>query len=377
MSRKDKTGTDQAAPPPHGTTRPDVDQVRPVRSPQAARWTLLVLTIIAITLLTLIVKPFAAALFVAAVLAGAISPWYERIAARMRGRRQLAAGLTTAGMLLVVVLPLASISVMLASEITNGAAYVRNTLRSEGVQGIVNDLPAPLRSLAQKALSQLPQDAESLQQMTQNQGGRAAAAVGGVLTATWSAIIQMVMMLIAFFFFLVDGPKLVDWLEDVMPLGRGQTRRLLGDFRRVSVAVIVSSVATAAIQAVVALVGYLIARVPNPLFFGIVTMIVALVPAVGAGAVVLAAAAIMYLGGHPYSALFLVAWGILAVGLIDNVVKPYLIRGGLHLHGAVIFFALLGGLAYFGPVGLIAGPLVVSFFLAVLHMWDRDQADPA
>jgi predicted PurR-regulated permease PerM len=85
----------------------------------------------------------------------------------------------------------------------------------------------------------------------------------------------------------------------------------------------------------------------------------------------------MYLGGHPVSALFLVLWGILAVGLIDNIVKPYLIRGGIELHGAVVFFALLGGLAYFGPVGLIAGPLVVSFFLAVVRMWDRDDAEPA
>lgn len=377
MSRKDKTGSPKdTTPAPHVAVRAEDEQVRPVRTPQAARWTLLVLTVIAVALLTLIIKPFAAALFVAAVFAGAISPWYERLAARMRGRRQLAAGLTTVAMLLVVVIPLASISVVLAKEVTDGAAYVRNTLRSEGVQGIVNDLPRPLRSLAQKALSQLP-DQESLQQMTGQQGGRAAAAVGGFLTATWSIVIQMVMMLIAFFFFLVDGPQLVDWLEDVMPLGRGQTRRLLEDFRRVSVAVIVSSVATAAIQAVIALVGYLIARVPNPVFFAIVTMIVALVPAVGAGAVVLAAAAIMYLGGHPYSALFLVVWGILAVGLIDNVVKPFLIRGGLQLHGAVIFFALLGGLSYFGPVGLIAGPLVVSFFLAVLHMWNRDQADSA
>jgi predicted PurR-regulated permease PerM len=141
--------------------------------------------------------------------------------------------------------------------------------------------------------------------------------------------------------------------------------------------VIVSSVATAAIQAAVALVGYLIARVPNPFFFAIVTLIVALVPAVGAGSVVLASAAIMYLGGHPYSALFLVLWGILAVGLIDNIVKPFLIRGGIELHGAVVFFALLGGLAYFGPVGLIAGPLVVSFFLAVIRMWDRDDTDAA
>jgi predicted PurR-regulated permease PerM len=85
----------------------------------------------------------------------------------------------------------------------------------------------------------------------------------------------------------------------------------------------------------------------------------------------------MYLGGHSYSAIFLAAWGILAVGLIDNVVKPYLIRGGIELHGAVVFFALLGGLAYFGPVGLIAGPLVVSFFLAVIRMWDRDDAEAA
>jgi predicted PurR-regulated permease PerM len=360
-----------------GTAATEDDQIRPVRSPQAARWTLLVLSVIALALLALIVKPFAGALFVAAVMAGALSPWYEKLAARLRGRRQISAGITTAAVLLVVVLPLASISVTLAKEVADGAAYVRRTLRSEGVQGLINDLPRPLRALGERVLAQLPRDQEDLQQLTGQQGGRAAAAVRGMVTATWSAVVQMVMMLIAFFFFLVDGPKLVDWFEDVLPLGRGQTRRLLLDFRRVSVAVIVSSAATAAIQAVVALVGYLIARVPNPIFFAIVTLFVALVPAVGAGAVVLAAAAIMYLGGHPYSALFLVLWGILAVGLIDNVVKPYLIRGGLALHGAVVFFALLGGLAYFGPVGLLAGPLIISFFLAVIRMWDRDEAAPA
>jgi predicted PurR-regulated permease PerM len=366
-TRKDKTPAESE----------DQDQIRPVRSMQAARWTLLVLTVISLALLAFIVEPFAAALFIAAVMAGALSPWYERLAARLRGRRQIAAGLTTTAILLVVVLPLASISVVLAKEVSDGATYVRNTLRSEGVQGLINDLPHPLRALAEKVVSQLPQGQGDLQDVAQQQGGRAAAAVGGVLRTTWGVVIQLVMMLIAFFFFLVDGPQLVDWFEDVMPLGHGQTRRLLGEFRRVSVAVIVSTVATAAIQAAVALVGYLIARVPNPFFFAIVTLIVALVPAVGAGSVVLASAAIMYLGGHTYAAVFLVLWGVLAVGLIDNVVKPYLIRGGIELHGAVIFFALLGGLAYFGPVGLIAGPLVVSFFLAVIRMWDPDDAEPA
>jgi predicted PurR-regulated permease PerM len=93
-----------------------------------------------------------------------------------------------------------------------------------------------LRALAEKVVTQLPQGQGDLQDVAQQQGGRAAAAVGGVLRTTWGVVIQLVMMLIAFFFFLVDGPQLVDWFEDVMPLGRGQTRRLLGEFRRVSVA---------------------------------------------------------------------------------------------------------------------------------------------
>src|SRR5258706_331857 len=122
----------------------------------------------------------AAALFIAAVIAGAISPWYERLAARLKGRRQFAAGLTTAGILLIVVLPLASISVVLANEVAAGANYVRTTLRSEGVQGLVNDLPRPLRALAQKVMARLPQDQGDLQDLTQKQSGRAAAAVGGV-----------------------------------------------------------------------------------------------------------------------------------------------------------------------------------------------------
>ncbi|HVQ75881.1 MAG TPA: AI-2E family transporter [Candidatus Binatia bacterium] len=360
-------------PEPEGKPHTDGHQVALLRTPQAARWTLLVLTVVALILLAVIVRPFAGALFVAAVMAGAVYPWYSRLTARMGGRRNLAAAFSTVGMILVVVLPLALISVTVAREARDGAAYVRKTLRSEGVEGLVRDLPLPLQALARRALSELPAGEGQMTDLAQEQGGRAAAAVGGVLGATWRVIFQLVMMLIAFYFFLVDGRDLVDWLADVVPLRRGQTARLLVDFRRVSVAVITSSVATAGIQALTAFAGYLIARVPNPIFFGIVTFLVGLIPAVGAASVVLVAAALLYFSGHAGWALFLAIWGVGPVGLIDNVVKPYLIRGGIELHGAVIFFSLIGGIAYFGAVGLLAGPLIVSFFLAVVGMWDRDE----
>jgi len=341
------------------------------RSQRTARWTIIVLTVLALGLMAVIIRPFASALFVAAVLAGALQPWYERFAARIGGRRQIAAALVTAAVLLVVVIPVASLTVVLAREAADGVAYVRDTLRSEGVAGLIADLPAPLRSLARKALDHLPQDQGQLQDLTGTQGGKAVSAVGGVLSATWGVVMQMVMMLIAFFFLLMDGDELVDWLSEVAPLQRGQTRELLSDFRRVSVTVMVSSGATAAIQAVIALVGYLLARLPHAFFFAVVTFVVGLVPAVGAGAVALCAAAFLFLGGHTKTAIFLAIWAVAVVGLADNIIKPYLMKGSVELHGAVIFFALLGGVSVFGPIGLLAGPLIVSFFLAVVRMWDR------
>lgn len=337
-------------------------------SARVERATLIVLIVVSIVLLAVIIAPFASALFVACVFAAALMPWTERLAARLRGHRQLAAGIVTLGVLLLLVVPLSAVAISLGGEVVAGVNYVRDTLRSEGVTGLINDLPAPLRGLVDMILNQIPGSEERIQDLPGSQGGKAAAVVGGVLSATGRAVVQIVMMLIALFFLLIDGPALVEWLTEVAPLKRSHMRELMSEFRKVTVAVLVSTVATAAIQAAVAFVGYLIARVPHAVFFTFVTFLTAFVPAVGAAGAGAAAAVIVFFGGHTYRALFLALWAFLVVGLTDNVVKPYLIRGGVSIHGAVVFFALLGGLAAFGPIGLLLGPLVVAFFLSVVRI---------
>jgi predicted PurR-regulated permease PerM len=72
---------------------------------------------------------------------------------------------------------------------------------------------------------------------------------------------------------------------------------------------------------------------------------------------------------------FLAAWGIVVVGLVDNVAKPFLIKGDVEMHGAVVFFALIGGIAAFGMVGLLLGPLAVAMLLALLRMYRRDYVE--
>ncbi len=328
-------------------------------------------------LLAMVIRPLASALFMAAVLAGVLWPVHRRLSVRLGGSRRLAAGALLVGVVLVLVGPLVAFSAFVVKEATDGLKFVSQAVRSDGVTGLVERLPAPLEGIAVEILDWLPKgpggdlDA-AVEKQVSAQGGRAAATVGAVVKATGSLVFQAAMMLIAFYFLLVQGGELVAWLDSVSPLKRGQTHELLAEFKKVSFAVIVSTVITSGIQALVAMIGYFVARVPHPVFFGGVTFFVAFIPAVGAAAVSLAAALLLFVTGHPYFALFLGIWGLVVVGLVDNVVKPFLIKLGMEMRGAVVFFALVGGLGAFGTIGLLIGPLVVALFLALLRMYSRD-----
>jgi len=337
------------------------------------------LLLVAICLMAVLVRPLASALILASVLAGVLWPVQRRFTRVLRGRRQLCAGLLVALTVVSLVGPVAGFLAFAIDESVTGVAFVSATLREQGPAGLVERLPAPIQDLARDATETLRKystgDArKTLQEKANEQASKLAAALGGALAATWTFTFNTVMMLIALFFLLVQGSELVMWLDRVLPLGPGQTQELLQEFRKTSYAIVVSTAATAAAQAATAMIGYLIARVPHPLFFAGLTFFGALIPAVGAAGFVLLAAGLMFLTGHPYLALFLAIWGVTVVALVDNVVKPLLLRGGMDMPGAVVFFALIGGLGAFGPMGLVLGPLTVAFFLALLRMYQRERA---
>jgi len=339
---------------------------------RTAHAVLVILAVLAVVLLVDVALPFATPLFIAAVLAGALAPLQARLAALLGGRPQVAAALLTLGVLVAVVGPLSALGAVLVPQVVAGVAWLRQALQSEGMAGLVERLPESLRPYAEQVQKAIPDSLERAQEFVTAQGGRAAAVVGNVLTATGGFLLMSVMMLVALYFLLRDGKALVEWLNEAIPLKRGQVSELLREFRRVTVTVLVSTILTAAVQSLVALVGYLIAGVPTPIFFVLATFILALVPFVGATAVVIAIAVLRLVTGHTAAGIFLAVWAVAVVAMIDNVVKPLFIRGGVPIHAAVIFFALFGGLAVFGPVGFLVGPLAVSFLVAVVRMYRRD-----
>ena len=190
----------------------------------------------------------------------------------------------------------------------------------------------------------------------------------GMVKLTGGLILDVALGLVALFFFLLEGPALIRWLEKILPVPDGQFRSLLGEFRRVSRSVLVAQGAIAGVQALSGMIGLLIAGVPNPVFFTLAIFFLALVPAIGAASCFVVLSAVYLLDGHTGTGIFLLVWGLLVVGLLDNLLKPMFIRGGAAMHGAVVFFALLGGLAAFGAPGLIGGPLIVAFFIAVMNV---------
>jgi predicted PurR-regulated permease PerM len=335
----------------------------------AARRVLLALTGAALLLAALLLQPFWKAALVAAVLAAVLRPAMEWLAARLRRRRHLSAVLITLGLLIVVAVPIGTLATVLVAQSIQGVAWLRAALESEGAAGLLGRLPIALRPLAEQALGALPRAQEELQAILGARGGEAAAYFGGVLAATGGALLQTGMALILFYFLLVDGTRLVAWSEESLPLPPGQLRAMLLEFRRTASAVLVATLGTAGIQTVAAIVGFLISRAPNVVFLSFVTFLFALIPAVGGTVIVIATGLIQLALGHTASGIFLLVWGVAVVSTVDTLARPWLLRGGMALHGGIVFFSLIAGIAAFGPIGLLLGPLTVTFLLAVIRIW--------
>jgi predicted PurR-regulated permease PerM len=337
---------------------------------------LVTLVLLSVALVAVLASPFWAPLTLAAVFTAALQGWMDGLARLLGGRRRLAAPLLTLGVLLAVLLPLGGLGAGLVGEVVDGVQWLRSALESEGIAGLLARLPAPLHELIQRLVTEIPDPRQSLQSLAGAGGGQAAQAVGGILLATGSAVFRAALFLVALFFLLADGTRMVHWLDGHVPLRPGQLRTLLGEFRRTSVSVVVATVVTALLQTVAALVGYLVARAPNVLFLVLATFVIALVPALGATVVVVLTGLLLLATGHPVGGIFLLAWAVL-VSAVDNFARPYLLRGGMALHGGLMFFALLGGLAVFGGMGLVIGPLALTFLVTALRMYRREFGLPA
>ena len=327
------------------------------------------LLLLSVGLLLYVAWPFRTPLFLAVVLAAVLHDPLQRLTAALRGRRTVASAIVTLGVLVLIVAPFASLVAFVTREGMVGLDYLRRTL---GVQSVAQLRSARLPEALDKALGVLHLTRDQVYDAVDRVVEIVQDATPGIVATGSRAVLATAIMLIALYFLLVEGGRVVEWFWRVSPLSARQTEELTAELRKVTRATVLGIIVTAVFQGVAAGFGYLFAGIPHPGFFGMLTAMVSFVPGVGTSLVWLPAVLSLWFGGHAWAAVLLALFCVVVVVGAEQVGKPLLMRGQVRMHTGLIFLSLLGGLAMFGLLGILLGPLIVAFFLAMMRIYERD-----
>jgi predicted PurR-regulated permease PerM len=318
-------------------------------SPQVLSTAFLVLCSLLLYQLALIFAPFFTPIVLALILARLFYPVYRYLMGLLRGRATIAAALSTLTVTLVAVLPVA----YLAFTVVAGLPLIGN--------------------ISQNVLGQFIVAYGDLQG-SRLEGGKAVSGVlltgaGGLARNTFELISDFLIMLFTLFFFFRDGHRLYEALFDAVPLEESYKAAIFGRLNQTMVAVVRGTLLTALAQGFVAGVTYWALGVPFPVFLGAASALFSLLPFGGTALVWGPVAAYLFWTGILWKGVVMVAIGVGLVGLMDNFLQPLLVGTGADLPILFLFFASLGGLAYFGFIGLFLGPILLGIAIATFKIY--------
>lgn len=313
-------------------------------------------------LLWQIIAPFFTALALAVVISVVCYPVYLHIVRFMpRKNTSLASIFSVILIASIIFAPLLILGYLLFLQIVS----FYELLSSTSVAGF-HDPAAFLEALITKVIPGVSIDiAEYMRQVAEWM----VAHIGGIFAGTASTLLLLFIMFIAIFYLLRDGPGLVRTLLRLSPLPDTQDAYVLQKVSAAIRSVVLGTLAVAFIQGILTSIGFALFGMPQPVLWGSVAAIGALIPGVGTSLVFIGAIAYL-LSSQAYGiALGLGIWGVFAVGLIDNLLGPYLMGRGATLHPFLVLLSVLGGVVVFGPIGFLLGPVLLSFFTVLLELY--------
>ena len=319
------------------------------------------------------VRDFLATLFLAGVIALFLSGPHETLAKGLGGRRGIAAGLMVLLTVIAFVVPavlLIALVVDQAIDVTGRIApYIREqveVMRAEGFDGLPDWLPFRETVIQYQAeiTARLGDLAGRAGPMTV---GILRAGTGGALAAFLNAFI----LIYALYFFLLTGRRNATAALNLAPMAE-RDRKLLAE-RAISTirATVKGSFVIALIQGTLTGVGLAVAGVPGAVFWAAVVAILSIIPMVGPPLIWIPAAIWLASDGNYVAAGGLAAWGALVVGTLDNILRPILVGQDAKMSDLMVLISTLGGLALFGAVGIIIGPVIAALFISVWFIFRR------
>ena len=317
-------------------------------------------------------QPFVSALALAAIIVTICYPLYERIRTRLPRQNATAASLVTTLLVVVVIfVPL----LVVASAIVNEAVSFYTEVNA-GQLDVVHYFQDVQTVINQYAPGVDLNFTEYLKQSTAWLAGN----VGAIFAGTASTIFLFFIALVGSFYLFRDGSQFTRKLVLWSPLPDDQDELIMRRLAQAIRSVATGTLLVALIQGTLTGFGLWLFGFQRVVLLGTIASIGALIPGVGTSIVFIPAVLFLVFTGSNGAAIGLAIWGMLAVGLIDNLLGPHLMSRGSPLHPFVILISVLGGISLFGPIGFVAGPVLVSLLnvlleLYIIHLSDTDRSD--
>ena len=330
-------------------------------------WLLLFVTAISLYLCWRMIQPFLGVIAWATVLVIVFYPVHKRLASRIR-QPSLAALVSCLLVILIILVPVALITLAVVNELAGALDSLQR-----GVNYLLDPnsrFTGPVLNFLNRFvdINQLRSE-EFLLARLKGVSGQLAGQTLGFLGGMASFFIQMFFVIFTMYYFFKDGENISRTIRDALPLDREQSENILSRTREVIDASVYGVLTIAIIQGTLGGLAFWVLGLPSAIIWGVVMTFLSMVPMLGAFLVWVPGAIFLAVTGHWVKALLLTLWGTLAIGTIDNFLRPKLVGSRTRLHELLIFFAVLGGLNVFGVLGVVLGPVVIAITLALIDVY--------
>lgn len=306
--------------------------------------------------------PFFEVILLSGIFAITLNPLFNRINRFLGGHRGISAIVVILLFALVIIGPFSVLTTQVLSE----SRDLYNQL-TDGTQiDYINKLTTAIEGPVQKFY---PSFELNINEYASFWADFLTSHLSSIVSSVISIVTGIVLIFISLYFLLKDGRKFKKVLVILSPLGDEYDEQIFLKIKHTIIATVKGVLLVAIVQGLLAGIGMKLFGVPNPALWGSVSAVMSLVPGLGTALVFIPVVSYMFIIGNIPYAIGLTLWGVLIVGLVDNLLTPYLYSRGIEVHQLIMLFAVLGGLVVFGPVGFIFGPIMLALFFALIDIY--------
>lgn len=319
-----------------------------------------------------IFRPYLNILVLAATFAIITFPMYQKINRALGSKIPgISSFLSIVVVVIIVGTPITILGMQVFQEATNVYERIQgNVLEEQGILGDVKPASNPIiRKLQERFEGFVTYVSADLDTYAENVLQWFLTHLGPFFQGAAQIVLGIFLWFLSLYYFLKEGHRIKSLFVTFSPLSDRYDTEIVARIVNSVKSVVGGSLIIALLQGTLAGIGFAIFGVPLPAIWGLVAVIAALVPTVGTALITLPAAAYLFLVSSPFMAGGMLIWGIVIVGGIDNIIRPKLLERGIHIHPLTILLSVLGGIAFFGPIGFLTGPIIVSLLAEFLKIY--------